>query len=340
MFARQTSVSASVVSAVRNEPHDRTAVRERRRRTFSNRQALILGGVHLAALLALWVPTSVGAMTLLATYLLTGLGISLGYHRGLSHGAFRARPWAMRGLCLLGALALQGGPISWVGFHRAHHRFADHHGDPHAATRGFFWSHVGWALHKAPNGYRRQKLRHLTAGLERDRFLACLEKQHLLLNLSLFMLAVALFGAKLALWAFPLRIVLLWHATWLTNSIAHGVHRGAPKPRNVHWLAIIGFGEGLHANHHDTPSHASFARNPGELDPGYWALALLARLGAVSLPKRGTTRTTTVSTSLRNESPRSRARVSLTSTPSGVELNRALPAPPLLIARLSRTHST
>jgi fatty-acid desaturase len=315
MFARQTSVSTSVVSAVHVEPRDRTTVRERRRRTFSNRQALILGGVHLAALFALWVPTPAGAMTLLATYLLTGLGISLGYHRGLSHGAFRAQPWAMRGLSLLGALALQGGPIGWVGFHRAHHRFADNHGDPHAASRGFFWSHVGWALHKAPNG------------LERDPFLVWLEKCHLLLNLGLFVIAFVLFGAKLALWAFPLRIALLWHATWLTNSIAHGVHCGVPKPRNVHWLAIVGFGEGLHANHHDAPSHASFVRNPGEVDPGYWALALLAKLGAVSLPKRSSVRANGPMLPRIDSSP-GREPTPVSNAPSETEMHCALTAPP------------
>jgi len=292
MFARLTSVSTTLVPAVQGKPRGRASARDRRRRSFSTRQALILGATHLGAVVAFGVPTPAGAMILLAAYLATGLGISLGYHRGLSHGAFRARPWVMRGLCLLGALALQGGPISWVGFHRAHHRFADHHGDPHAATRGFFWSHVGWALHKAPNGYRRQKLRHLTLGLERDPFLVWLEKRHLWLNLGLFSLTFVLAGAKLALWAFPLRIVLLWHATWLTNSIAHGVHCRVPRPRNVHWLALIAFGEGLHANHHELPSHASFARARGELDPGYWALALLDKLGAVTLPKRAKARTT------------------------------------------------
>jgi stearoyl-CoA desaturase (delta-9 desaturase) len=253
-------------------------------RTFSARQAVTLGAVHTLALVALLVPSATGLIAFCATYLLTGYGLTLGYHRGLSHGAFRAHPVCQAVLCTLGALAFQGGPITWVGFHRAHHRFTDHAGDPHAATRGLFWSHVEWALHKGPNGYRRQKLRHLTAGLERIAYLRALERFQLPLNLGLFAATWVAFGPAVALWAFPLRIVVLWHVTWCTNSLAHGAGSGAESPRNLGWLALIGFGEGLHANHHARPSAARFAFGPGEVDPGYWPLAALERARLVRVP--------------------------------------------------------
>jgi stearoyl-CoA desaturase (delta-9 desaturase) len=188
-------------------------------------------------------------------------------------------------LYTLGALAFQGGPLTWVGFHRAHHRFTDHSGDPHAASRGFFWSHMGWALQKGPNGYRAQKLVHLTASLKRIPMLRALERWNLALNLVLFALTWVAFGTSVALWAFPLRIVALWHVTWCTNSLAHGAGGPVVAPRNLGWLALIGFGEGLHANHHEAPSDARFARGLREIDPGYWGLLLLARLGLVQLPK-------------------------------------------------------
>jgi stearoyl-CoA desaturase (delta-9 desaturase) len=276
------SVRSEHLIGVRPEKASRAA---RAVRTFSTTQAVMLGITHVLAAAALVVPTRTNAIAFVALYLVTGFGISLGYHRALSHGAFRANPIVLRVLCTMGALAFQGGPLTWVSFHRAHHRFTDRHGDPHAASRGFFWSHFGWALQKGPNGYRRQKLRHLTASLERIPFFRWLERYNLAINLTLFVATWVVFGGGIALWAFPLRIVALWHVTWLTNSLAHGAHDREPTPRNIQWLALVGFGEGLHKNHHDVPSSPRFARRRGELDPGYWALASLSALRLVSIPR-------------------------------------------------------
>jgi fatty-acid desaturase len=264
---------------------EKTARAARAVRTFSPHQAVVLGITHALAAAALVVPSGTNAIAFVVLYLITGFGISLGYHRALSHGAFRAHPVVLRVLCVMGALAFQGGPLTWVSFHRAHHRFTDRSGDPHAASRGFFWSHFGWALQKGPNGYRRQKLRHLTATLERIPFFRFVERYNLVINVTLFALTWVVFGGGLALWAFPLRIVALWHVTWLTNSLAHGAHERDPKPRNIGWLALVGFGEGLHKNHHDAPSSPRFAWRKWEIDPGYWALASLSVLRLVSIPR-------------------------------------------------------
>jgi stearoyl-CoA desaturase (delta-9 desaturase) len=264
--------------------------RKRTIKTFSTRQALILGATHALAIGAFFVPSRAGAIAFSIAYLLTGYGISLGYHRGLAHGAFRAHPVAQLLLSTLGALAFQGGPITWVGFHRAHHRFTDESGDPHAASRGFFWSHIGWAMEKGPNGYRPQRLAHLTASLRRVPLLRALERWNLHMNVALFALTWLAFGTSVALWAFPLRIVALWHVTWCTNSVAHGAGRPNVAPLNLGWLALIGFGEGLHANHHDAPSVPSFARRRWEVDPGYWGLLVLAGARLVHLPNRNASR--------------------------------------------------
>jgi stearoyl-CoA desaturase (delta-9 desaturase) len=260
----------------------------RRRRevsTFSRRQAVVIGLTHALAAVAFLLPSRTAMIAFLATYAITGFGVSLGFHRGLAHGAFRSSPFVRGALAIAGTLAFQGGPITWVGFHRAHHRHTDEIGDPHAASRGFFWSHMGWAFHKGPNGYRRQKMRGLTASLERDAFLRLLERHCLLLNFALFALTWIVFGTSVALWAFPLRIAVLWHVTWLTNSFAHGAHLGQSEPRNVWWLALIGFGEGLHANHHAVPSSPSFARGSCDVDPGFWVLCVLAHLKLVHLAR-------------------------------------------------------
>jgi fatty-acid desaturase len=258
---------------------------ERARSTVCRGQVRLLVLVHAAALAALAFPTARGAIGLALGWLLCGVGVSLGYHRGLAHNAFRAAPGVRGALALLGALALQGGPLAWVNVHRAHHRFTDGEGDAHAAARGFLWSHVLWAVHKGPNGYRPMKMRRLLGTLAGDPFLRWLERHHRLLNLAVAAAVLLAFGWQVALWAIPLRIVVCWHLTWLTNSIGH--QRGAsPSARNVRWLALLNFGEGLHLNHHLTPGRACFARRQGEVDLGHAILAGLGRCRLVHLPVR------------------------------------------------------
>jgi len=263
----------------------------RRRSTVSRRQVQLLLTVHGVALLALAFPSIGGLAALVVGYILTGgIGISLGYHRCFSHNAFGAHR-VLRGiLAVLGVLAFQGGPLTWIGFHRAHHKFSNGQGDPHSAARGFWWSHVGWALHKGPNGYRPIRMRSLLGAAARDPLLTWLERHNLALNLAaLVVLAVAL-GPACALWAVPLRIVVVWHMTWLTNSIGHsrlqttGDEGGSEQTaRNVHWLAVLNFGEGLHRNHHAAPGNPCLSRSRGEIDPGYLVLAMLSKLRLVAL---------------------------------------------------------
>lgn len=256
-------------------------------------------GTHAAALVAACFPSQRGAVALAVGYALTaGFGISLGYHRGLSHEAFKAPRWVMRLLVVFGALAFQGGPVTWVAFHRAHHRFTDEPGDPHSAARGFWWSHIGWTLHKGPNGFRPRYMRRLARRVELDPVYVWLERHHLAVNVAAFAVAALVLGPSAAAWAFPLRIVLVWHLAWLTNSLGHGalpfrtrapaLEGCATRPtsaRNLAWLSLLNFGEGLHHAHHTQPWNPRFSRGAGELDFGYGLLRLLAAAGLVALPR-------------------------------------------------------
>jgi stearoyl-CoA desaturase (delta-9 desaturase) len=276
-------------------PADSAARRSRWAR--SRKQVRLIAAVHsLAALALLFAPTTRALVAFAVAYVLSAaLGISLGFHRGLAHESFVAPRLVRRALALLGTLSLQGGPATWVGFHRAHHKFADRDGDPHSAARGFWWSHIGWAFHKGPNGYRPMHLRTLTASILRDPFMRGLERHHLELNIGAFAVAVVALGPTAALWAFPLRIVVVWHLAWLVNSVAHDSARARIAPgdsaRNLGSLALVTFGEGLHRNHHEQPRDPSFSRAWHELDLGYALLRLMATAQLVRLrPRRATAR--------------------------------------------------
>ncbi|MEZ4241578.1 MAG: acyl-CoA desaturase [Myxococcota bacterium] len=111
---------------------------------------LVFVAVHAAALSALLVaPTTAALALLLGWFALAGFGITVGYHRLLSHASFRCGRWTRRGFALLGALALQGGPAFWVGLHRRHHADADREGDPHSPHHGLLEGHMLWMLRRS-----------------------------------------------------------------------------------------------------------------------------------------------------------------------------------------------
>ena len=242
--------------------------------------------VHLLAVAALFRPSWPGVWMLVAGHFLTGcLGVSVGYHRLLAHRSFDAPP-AVRGLlALLGTLSLQTGPLSWAALHRAHHRHSDGSKDPHASTRGFLFSHVRWIAYSAPNGFSYLEQRSVVRDLGRSRWLRFLESHFVALNLGAFALSWWIAGLDVTLWAFPLRLVLVWHGTWLVNSLGHGALGKRREPTNVPWAVLLSYGENWHANHHRRQSAVSFAQRRGQIDLGYWSVRCLAALGLASLRK-------------------------------------------------------
>lgn len=260
--------------------------REVRGERFSPLRAVFVMAIHVLAAVALAFPSATGAVAFVLAHFVCGcLGVSLGYHRCLAHRAFKAKPAVLVTMTVLGALALQGGPLTWAALHRCHHLRADRHGDPHSAGRGFGWSHIGWIFYDHPNGFSLMAGWRLIPDLLRDRRLHLIQRAYWPLNIAAFLVSLALLGWEATLWVFPLRIVLSWHSAWLVNSLGHGGDRAAGHalPRNVRWLAWLTYGEGLHANHHNRPYAASFSRGPRDLDPGYGVIRVLAVTGAVVL---------------------------------------------------------
>ena len=232
-------------------------------------------------------------------YVLTGLGITVGFHRLLTHRSFATVRPIRAALAILGSMAVQGPVINWVADHRKHHTFADEDGDPHSphttrrkgligALTGLAHAHVGWLFTDAGRADRARYARDLVTDPV-IRFVDATFALWVALGLLIpfaagFILTGTLVGALIVLlWGGLVRIFLLHHVTFAINSLCHFLGRRrfatADESRNVFWLAPLSFGEAWHNNHHAFPTSAFHGLRLRELDPGGWLIALLEKLG-------------------------------------------------------------
>ncbi len=228
-------------------------------------------------------------------YLATALGITIGYHRLLTHGAFQTyRPlrylWAT-----LGSLAVQGPVIDWVADHRKHHAHTDAEGDPHsphvghgAGLRGLWHAHTGWLFETQGQARSSKYARELAedAGMRRiNRLFPWLALVSLLIPfaLGLALTGTLLGGLETLLWAGLVRIFLVHHITWSVNSVCHFFGRRRfpidDHSTNVAWLALPSLGEAWHHNHHAFPRSATHGLRWWELDPSGFLILAMRRLG-------------------------------------------------------------
>lgn len=245
---------------------------------------------HLAAIIALFHFSTSGLIAFLSLYFVTGgLGISIGYHRLLTHKSFHTPVFIKKIFAIFGLLAWQGGPISWVSIHRAHHFYTEKEKDPHDATKGFFWSHMGWSHWNNPNNFNIAESRRLIPDLLNNKYYTFLERNGLAINLLFAVIFYFLTDIYTFLWAFPLRIVVVWHLTWFVNSVSHGVYpfykSKVIEPKNVWWVALLTFGEGWHANHHEKQFSPTFQKKIYQIDPGYLIIVFLSYLRISKIKK-------------------------------------------------------
>jgi stearoyl-CoA desaturase (delta-9 desaturase) len=253
--------------------------------------------IHALALLAPWFFSwpALG-VTIFLHWLFGSVGICLGYHRLLSHRSFQVPRWLEYAIALIGALALQGGPIFWVAGHRLHHAHTeDIEQDPYSAKRGFWWSHMLWIFYPRPEFFDYDKYQKIAPDLTRQGFYRWLNRYFLLLQIPLGLLLYALGGWSFVIYGMFLRAVLLWHSTWFINSVTHmwgyRTFDTNDNSRNLWWAAILTYGEGWHNNHHAYPNVAKAGWSWWEYDPTWWAIWLLRRLGLarkVVMPPNGT----------------------------------------------------
>jgi stearoyl-CoA desaturase (Delta-9 desaturase) len=239
--------------------------------------------IHAGCLLLPWVGVSAAAVAVcVALYVVRMFAITAFYHRYFSHHAFRAGRVAQFAFALLGASAAQRGPLWWASHHRHHHVHSDQPQDSHSALRhGFAWSHLGWFMARG-NFRPRLELVKSFASFPELRFL---DRFDALVPLALALALYAVGGLQMLVWGFCVSTVVLYHATFSINSLAHriGSRRYATRDasRNNWWLALVTFGEGWHNNHHHYPASARQGFFWWEVDLSWWGLQLLAKAGVV-----------------------------------------------------------
>jgi stearoyl-CoA desaturase (delta-9 desaturase) len=232
-------------------------------------------------------------------YVLTGFGVTIGYHRLFTHRSFKTGPVLRAILAILGSAAIEGPVISWVADHRKHHAFTDVQGDPHSphvdhgvgvrgALRGLVHAHIGWLFVHDQRGARDRYAPDLMA----DPVMRFVDRWFYVWAVGgvavAFGLGWALGGSLEAaltalLWGGAIRLMLLHHVTFSINSICHVFGRKrfetGDESRNVFWLSLITFGESWHNNHHAFPTSARHGMGRWELDPSALVIRGLARVG-------------------------------------------------------------
>ncbi|TKK89507.1 acyl-CoA desaturase [Herbidospora galbida] len=235
-------------------------------------------------------------------YVFTGLGVTVGFHRLLTHGSFTAKPWLRVALAVAGSMGFQGNVIDWVAVHRRHHAFTDRPGDPHSPyrygtdlrgqLRGLAHAHLGWLFDKDTTPVERYAP-DLAADPAMNRVARAFPA---LCALSLALpfaagwaITGSLYGGLTAfLWAGLIRVALLQHVTWSVNSLCHVIGERPFKTRrhdrstNLWPLALLSFGESWHNGHHSEPACARHGVDRLQIDPSAGLIRLFERFGWVS----------------------------------------------------------
>jgi stearoyl-CoA desaturase (delta-9 desaturase) len=237
----------------------------------------------------------------LGMYLLTGLGITVGFHRHLTHRSFKTHPWLRGTLGILGSAAIEGPVISWVADHRKHHAFSDEVGDPHSPhvdhggglrgeLRGLFHAHMGWLFIHTQRGNKERFARDLLD----DPVISWVDRTFLhwaVLGLLVpFALGWIIGGTLVAgltalLWGGLVRVFVLHHFTYSINSLCHVFGRRdfetSDESRNLALIALPTLGEAWHNNHHAFPTSAVHGLRRWQIDVSALVISALERAGLI-----------------------------------------------------------
>jgi stearoyl-CoA desaturase (delta-9 desaturase) len=234
-------------------------------------------------------------------YAFSAFGVTVGFHRLLTHRAFETSPFLRYAFAIAGSYAVEGGVLDWVADHRKHHAFADEEGDPHSphvgqssgligVITGLYHAHIGWLFETQGQAEKRRYCPDLAS----DKGMRLINKRFPLIVLATLAIPFVAgwiwggsldAGAEALLWAGLVRIFIVHHITWSINSICHFFGRRRFETddlsTNVFWLALPSLGEAWHHNHHAFPRSARHGLRWYELDPSWWLIRLMAKLGLV-----------------------------------------------------------
>ncbi|MBL8763338.1 MAG: acyl-CoA desaturase [Phycisphaerae bacterium] len=252
--------------------------------------------IHLLVVAVVWVGFSWVALAVAASlYVVRMFVITAFYHRYFSHRTFSTSR-AMQAIAgVLGTMTAQRGPLWWAAHHRDHHRHSDHDPDIHSPLRQpLGWSHIGWFLSDAGVVANRRAVPDLTRYPE----LRVIDDWHMIGPFALVGMMFALgwcldrlwpglgtSGPQMVVWGFAISTVVLYHATFTINSLAHTWGRRRFRTdddsRNNFWLALLTFGEGWHNNHHYFPGTVRQGFYWWEIDLTYYVLVAMSKVGLV-----------------------------------------------------------
>lgn len=244
---------------------------------------IYMASIHFVALFAFF-PSNFSWQAIIiafALYCLTaGVGITLGFHRLVSHRSFETPKLVEYFLIFCGTLACQGGPLDWIGLHRIHHKYSDTELDPHDSNRGFWWSHLGWMLCQNP---ANAKIPQYTKDIANDSFYKFCQYGMIPIQVVLGLILYSFGGWSFVIWGIFVRLVVVFHCTWFVNSATHKFgyksHESNDDSKNCWWVALLTFGEGWHNNHHAYQYSARHGLQWWEIDITWMMIKLLTILG-------------------------------------------------------------
>jgi fatty-acid desaturase len=261
--------------------------------------------MHLLSLLVFWpwLFSWTGVALLVAGHYVFGLlGMTLGYHRLLTHRAFSCPKWFERILTTLGVCCLQDSPARWVAVHRKHHQHSDEQPDPHSPLVAFIWGHLGWLLVENRDTGTATFYDRYARDVLNDSFYMWIERRlmwfwmYVAQAAMFFTAGLAIgwwmtgrylgglqFGASVLVWGVLARTVLVWHVTWSVNSLTHVCgyrnYQTQDNSRNNWLVALLAHGEGWHNNHHAQQNAAAHGHRWWEWDLTYRTICALEKIG-------------------------------------------------------------
>ncbi len=244
---------------------------------------IVMTALHAGALLAL-LPSNFSwaaiGLAIVMHWVTGGLGITLGWHRLVSHRSFQTPKWLEYLFVFCGTLSMQGGPIWWVGLHRHHHVYSDQDVDHHDSNKGFWWSHMGWMMYEVP---AETEIERFTQDIADDRVYQFLENNFFLIQVAFAGVMYLLGGWPFVVWVVFVRLVVLYHCTWFVNSATHKfgyrTYASGDRSTNCWWVAVLTYGEGWHNNHHAFQYSARHGLRWWEVDLTWMTIWLLERIG-------------------------------------------------------------
>jgi stearoyl-CoA desaturase (delta-9 desaturase) len=214
---------------------------------------------------------------LVGTYIPISLGVTVGFHRLLTHKSFQAHPIVKFVLLGCGSMAIEGNCIGWAADHLLHHQLSDQDGDPHSPTAGFWHAHLGWLFdgqQADPDFY--------CPSLRKDPIIAFVDRTFPLWVVLSLAIPFAIGGWEGLLWGGLVRVFFVHHVTWSVNSVCHTwgsrPYATADRSHNNWLVGILGMGEGYHNNHHRWPRAAIHGMDRWQFDASAWLIQLLEKL--------------------------------------------------------------